>query len=304
MTTYTLTGTVIYTDYNTDDFVSSDPTGATLEIVVPESVSTLEYSLLPAMYDNPIGEAEIDVQNYNIRINGMTLSDQFSSDGALIANVQWMKSGQIQETVVLDLLFYDVPNTGLGRVDGEYLFEISGDPLPNIGGKAVYNNFYKRISAIEEAEAPFAPDQAIALDSLGAVTVSEADLINGTAGSDVYRSGLGADVVSGLDGDDRLYGEKGRDQLKGGQGNDFVSGGLGNDKLSGNFGHDTLKGGFGNDVMIGGRGRDVLSGMTGNDTMTAEPDATRSFLMMDMTRSPTLAMISCILMMLFGVSNH
>lgn len=82
------------------------------------------------------------------------------------------------------------------------------------------------------------------------------------------------------------------------------AGGLGNDKLSGNFGHDTLKGGFGNDVMIGGRGRDVLSGMTGNDTMTAEPDATRSFLLMDMTRSPTLAMISCTLMMLFGVSNH
>ena len=113
-----------------------------------------------------------------------------------------------------------------------------------------------------------------------------ADVIRGTNGDDVIRTGRGDDVVCGEGGDDTIRtgagddiadGGRGRDVIAGGRGDDDLRGGVGGDTLRGNQGADRLDGGRhedkvfgggGDDVVLGGPGDDRLAGNTGQDALS------------------------------------
>lgn len=132
----------------------------------------------------------------------------------------------------------------------------------------------------------------------------EGDVILGTPGDDIIRSGRGDDVVCGGGGDDTLIlgpgndlgdggdgddtvlgrdgtdtlfggrgddiirGSRGPDQADGGTGKDVVVGGAGDDELDGGPQDDRIRGGGGSDTLLGGRGRDVVVGNKGGDAVS------------------------------------
>lgn len=93
-----------------------------------------------------------------------------------------------------------------------------------------------------------------------------ADIIGGSAGSDIIFARGNNDTVSAGDGDDIIYGQNGNDTLNGGAGNDVLWGIGQNDSLSGNAGDDVILGGDGNDTVTWnfGDGSDIVDGGTGS----------------------------------------
>ena len=80
--------------------------------------------------------------------------------------------------------------------------------------------------------------------------LSGADIVNGSARSDLLFGLGGNDLLYGNDGDDNLQGQNGNDTLYGGAGRDTLSGSSGNDVLDGGKSSDTLKGGTGADKFV------------------------------------------------------
>lgn len=76
----------------------------------------------------------------------------------------------------------------------------------------------------------------------------EANILEGSSGSE---------QLSGFDGDDWIGAAAGDDLLDGGAGADILDGGLGHDILLGGPGADILDGGGGEDILIGGEGPDI-----------------------------------------------
>ena len=79
----------------------------------------------------------------------------------------------------------------------------------------------------------------------GRDTLTDIELIVGSAFDDTLVGG---------EGDDKLVGGEGNDSLSGWDGVDTLIGGAGDDTLLGEFGLDRLRGGAGNNVQDGGRG--------------------------------------------------
>lgn len=305
MTTYTLTGLAVYTEEFTDDFIAADATGAVLEFVVEDSVTSLSYTIAPPAPGFPVGEALIDLDNYNIRLNGMTFGDSVVLDGTLISTVSWSQGS----TTLMDMLLFGLDHPVLGRVDGEFVFTFAGVPLPQITDQQSYDAAATLFSGFSTPLGMFAPGIPILLSSLGA-TVSQNDRITGTDLADTYEGGVGRDHISGGLGDDTLFGGRGTDTLIGGRGADRLDGGGGRDTadystatfavtadllretnnsgdaagdifsrienltgsdhadvLNGNGADNDLAGGRGNDRIDARRGDDMLHGGQGEDLL-------------------------------------
>ena len=108
---------------------------------------------------------------------------------------------------------------------------------------------------------------------------AEPDLVLGTTGSDMFRTGGGNDVIHddlGNDGvqagagDDLIYTGADNDIVDGGAGNDTCSLGVGNDVAFGDDGDDLLMLEGGNDVAFGGAGQDFIAGGDGNDAFSGD----------------------------------
>jgi hypothetical protein len=107
------------------------------------------------------------------------------------------------------------------------------------------------------------------------------DVIVGTSGDDVIRSGSGRDVICARGGSGRVLAGHGRDDVWGGAGADTIKvgdladevfGGRGADLIVGGRDWDHLWGGRGNDVIQGGEQSDRLYGDAGNDRLFGGPD--------------------------------
>lgn len=83
-------------------------------------------------------------------------------------------------------------------------------------------------------------------------------LINGQAGADRLTGGMGVDTIEGVAGDDTIDGGPGADGIAGGAGDDTVDGGSGADSIDGGDGGDRLVGGTDQDFLSGGPGGDRL----------------------------------------------
>lgn len=258
MTTYTLTGIEIYRDFDDDDTVVGVSTGVQLEIVVNDATTTLGYSLSPLEPGEDIQNGSISLNDYDARLDGRMLGDDFSPMDETFIMVNWVDNlGIARTSTVLNLFFEAVNVPGQGVVDLDFIVQVSGHPLPNVNSVATWNDFEGRITSVSNPTGTFGPG-TIALSSLGGA-VSQNDLINGTAGNDSFDGGAGNDTISGFNGDDTLMGGAGNDVLNGGNGNDALIGGAGNDTIrtGNNDFEDAVHAGTGND-------RVEFSGMSGN----------------------------------------
>lgn len=292
MTTYTISGFALYTDTFSDDFVGSDYTGITLEIVVPDHVTTLSYTLNAPQDGNPIGEALIDVpEDYHIRIGGTALSNSHNPDGTIFADVTWQSGGLGGTTTVLDFIFFDQTIAGVGRVDVEYIFTFAGASLPVISNAQQYEAYLTSGVSVSPSSGAFAPGHPIAFTTLGAA-VSQDDILIGNTAKNTLDGGLGDDVISGGFGNDTLIGGLGNDLLNGGLGADVLNGGAGRDtasyeddrngvradlvKAASNTGEaagdtysgiENLRGSAQADQLIGNGGKNLLAGQAGDDLL-------------------------------------
>lgn len=243
MTTYTLTGISVSYDPSNGDPIGVNQM-STLELVVPDSATSLSYVVNPVDPSNPT-EPTVDIalDDYNVRIDGVSVDDDPSFDPEIsIFEVTWSDDGglTIYTTTVL------VPFAN----DMDYIYVIDGAPLPPIMSPADWANLDDNmiISVTVPPFGPYAPGAVIPLTSLNAA-VSEDDVIHGTDFGDTYNGGVGNDLIFGKDGDDQLQGGEGNDKLVGGNGNDVLEGGAGNDRLLGGNGSDVLLGGDGGDYL-------------------------------------------------------
>lgn len=272
MTTYTLSGgTAVYRSPATDAVVGVDQTGITLELVVPDATATFSYTVNPlAPGDQPGGDETVNIagDSYTLRINGVTYAPGTEPEFSIF-QVGWTDAGNVarSSTVLIPFLETDfVP--GLGNVQSDFIFVIAGDALPVLNTPADWTALEGGITGIAVPTGAFGPGVDIPLNSLDG-TISQNDVITGTAGNDMFDGGLGRDMIDGLGGDDTLAGGTGNDVLNGGGGLDVLIGGGGSDTLRGGAGADMLRGGAGNDVLNGAGGGDVLRGGGGNDRLFA-----------------------------------
>ncbi len=272
MTTYTLTGGVsVYYDINDDDIINGVDNTATLELVVPQSTTTMSYTVLTLPSGDVPGEGDetvdIDVNLYNIRINGINMGEGTAiAIETSIFEVTWTDIGGVTRTTTVLVPFTENPINvpGIGLTSTDFIFAIGGDPLPTISSVADWNSFESSITSLVIPTGAFGPGTDIPLSSLGS-TVSEDDTITGTSGNDVFFGGKGNDTINGFNGNDTLDGGNGNDTLNGGKGRDTLRGGAGNDVLIGGDGNDTIITGDNteSDFVQAGKGNDkvVLSGM-------------------------------------------
>lgn len=118
----------------------------------------------------------------------------------------------------------------------------------------------------------FASGEGAALADLPEISVTENDMLAGTAGPDAIFAGIGDDTLDGLAGNDSLYGEAGADLIDGGADDDALFGGESADTLIGGTGSDTLDGGLGADSMVGGAGSDHYVVDNAGDIYVEEAD--------------------------------
>lgn len=241
------------TDGN-DDVVGIDTTNVTLELVVPDGVTTFSYTVNPLGPGQQPGDETIDisVNDTDVRLNGSTALAQAAD--VSIFEVDWTNaSSQSQTTFAFVLEIRDFSHPTLGNVDADFIFVIGGDPLPAINSIADWNTFEGFIDDIGIPGGNLAPGQNNPLTALFPVQ-SENDTINGSNANDSFDGGAGNDTIKGFGGDDILVGGAGKDKLFGGDGEDQLFGGLGNDTINpgengpGSFDH--IEAGRGIDKVI------------------------------------------------------
>lgn len=157
--------------------------------------------------------------------------------------------------------------------EGEYIFVLGGDRLPNWRNVGELNAFAagNLSMGLIPASNPFGPGQDFSWrDVSSLLRMTQNDVLIARQGVDdwtglVIRTGIGRDKVQGLAGNEVFDLGAGNDLGIGKGGHDRILGGSGNDTLRGDAGNDTLVGGGGQDSLIGGAGNDRLTGNGGND---------------------------------------
>ncbi len=255
MTTHSFTsGLGIFRSTTGADNVVGVDTTNMLELVVPDAVTTLSYTVDPLQPGHEPGDetVDIDVNDYEVRLNGSEADVENSNQS--IFEVDWTDAGSVARksfVLVLEVLNFQVP--GLGNVDADFIFLISGDAIPAITTPAEWDAFEGTITGIAVPGGALGPGQAIPLTSIFP-TQSENDSITGDNTDNSFDAGAGNDTIKGLGGNDVLVGGAGKDKLFGGDGQDQLFGGLGNDTINpgengpGSFDH--IEAGRGIDKVI------------------------------------------------------
>lgn len=91
----------------------------------------------------------------------------------------------------------------------------------------------------------------------------------GSPGNDTINGSAGSDRITGNDGNDSIIGGTGNDTVDAGTGNDIVNAGAGNDSVTAGDGNDNVDAGVGNDNVSGGNGNDTIVAGDGNDNVDA-----------------------------------
>jgi len=248
---------------------------------------------------------------------------EYGGDGidSVYSSVGWRLSANVENLTLLagaafavgngldNILTGNAANNILQGGDGNDSLN-GGDGNDNLrgdGGNDILNGGNGvDIANYENASAGVAVNLSLttAQNTLGAGTdtLSNIEIVNGSAYNDtltgstannVLDGGAGNDSLNGGDGDDSLRGDAGNDSINGGNGVDTVhyatatagvvvnlgltgaqnTGGAGIDTLSnienlnGSTYNDTLTGSAANNSLWGGTGNDVLNGGLGNDVL-------------------------------------
>jgi cadherin domain-containing protein/hemolysin type calcium-binding protein len=174
-----------------------------------------------------------------------------------------------------ELIFVGIPVGIVTATDPDPGDNLTYSLSDNAGGRFAINAVSGLISTALPLDFEAAASHTItvrATDSAGATTeesftiaVNDLNEISGGAGADILAGTAQTDVIDGQDGDDQISGGDGNDVLLGGIGRDVLNGDGGNDFLFGEASNDTLDGGAGADQLFGGSGNDILL-IDANDT--------------------------------------
>lgn len=232
MTTYSVDGLGVYTDYFTGEILEINNTDVTLDFVAPDQMTTTSFHYANvSQFGTPTGAeyAIFDFYGYNFVIGGEENLNAQNADFSLFVDILWFYQGLDSADVSL-FFFQGYQIEGLGLVNIEYLFSIDGDPLPDISTASELENFTDGFISVTPVDGNIVPYEEFDLADI-ADTITENDVIVGTFL------------------DDTINGGKGNDDIDGGSGDDTLSGGVGNDLFRAGFGADTMNGGAGQDTM-------------------------------------------------------
>ena len=240
MTTYSFSGFTLYYDNAVEGTVGGVFSGVNLDVVVPQSTTTLSFSTLPLSPGDDISETnvDIDIDDYTVRVNGNAVAESDTFYEGLF-ELNWLDGGVVQTTIVYIADYRDVNIPGFGVVDPQHVYTMAGDALPAFSTYQQVENFLDLASTtISVPTSPFGPGDIIQLSSLDAASVTENDIISGNETANTFFGGDGDDTISGFSGNDLLVGQQGNDALYGGNGYDRLNGGTGADILNGGYGID------------------------------------------------------------------
>ena len=181
----------------------------------------------------------ISLTSYSIRLNGQHFPNNASALDASFFEITWLDSGTDKSAIVFVAFADNNSVPGLGNVDSDNIFVLSGDPMPTANSVADWETFDGDLTGIGFPTGVFGEKTNIALTNLGA-SVTENDAIRGTGGSGNFNAVKGNDVIKGLNGKDKLLGGTGRDTLDGGNGNGKMIGGAGKDTFAFSSGKDKI----------------------------------------------------------------
>ncbi len=239
MTTYTLNGFTTYYDNDIDADVGLK-SSTTLQLTVPDSETSLSYSVLPLAPGDSAPDdlyVDVDLDLYNVRVDDGLFQGSDNDPDTSIFQLNWTDSGNVARvSTILILEERDANVPPFGTVDSQHIFLLGGDALPTFNSLAEFNDFLNNdldVFDIPPASSPFGPDKDIALSSLSGSS-TENDLIIGDDGDNEFDGGAGNDTILGLDGSDTLLGGDGNDSLNPGTNDD------GYDEIVPGAGQDTV----------------------------------------------------------------
>ncbi len=142
MTTYRYTGTEMYL---VDGYVEHIYNGDTnLEFTTQPGNDTFKYG-------SKSGYFQTDA--VTTRLNGGNI-DAYESYDIFISDITWRKqnangSFATQTTTVIEVFIYDREDVTYGNVDLYYMFEVDGDPLPDLYSLYDLQDYYDSITSVE-----------------------------------------------------------------------------------------------------------------------------------------------------------
>ena len=204
MTTYSLTGITI--NFNDDEAATtaSVESGTEVHMFVPEGGGTsLRYTATGFGIDGETPVADIDDPSQAlVSLNGgsyPSLTEEF------ILQVVWNDNGTTRTSIVFGFDELMETDNGDDYANRMHVFQLSGDPLPNITSAAAWDAFDDSIQSVSVPGGAYGPNQDIALSTFFP-SESENDQVAGTQGDDEISTGAGDDTIYTNGGDDTVNG--------------------------------------------------------------------------------------------------
>lgn len=169
-------------------------------------------------------------------------------------------------------LFSNIANSEIAVENGKSIFKFTiseGAKSANFGIFAGEDN---QVEGDETYTLTLLDDESYSIDSanFGIVsTVTEKEIINGTADGDILFGTDASEFIIGLQDDDTMFGNGGEDTLTGDEGNDFIFGGSQADTILASDGDDTIVA-DGDDLINSGTGEDTVWLGAGKATVILE----------------------------------
>ncbi|MFY0680385.1 MAG: DUF4214 domain-containing protein [Thalassovita sp.] len=179
-----------------------------LRMVMPDSSTSFSYSVTAAGAANEFPEVEIQSDHLLLAVNSVninTLVDSYDEFGFYVGEIT---HGGLTTQIM------SVEMNDSGR-DFQLIFELGGDPLPDISTLDELDAFDGTITSAGAIAAggPLSPNTDIAFTSLPNRTTLSDNFVNGTTGNDTLTGTSGNDVYfpGENDGFDRIDGSAGND---------------------------------------------------------------------------------------------
>ncbi|GEM_PF-2076056 len=171
-----------------------------------------------------------------------------------IENLSWTDSGGVARVSTVLTIQYEEH----WQLYQNNYFVLDGDALPTLSTAAEFDAFLTSTTSARVTSGPYAPNTAFDLINVAGISVTEDDIVYGTAGGDIFSTGSGDDTIYGLAGEEDIEAGTGNDRVYGGTESDVIDGGAGDDRLCGGDSIDWLYGGAGSDRLRGGGGDDRI----------------------------------------------
>ncbi|MDQ2095218.1 calcium-binding protein [Rhodalgimonas zhirmunskyi] len=182
-----------------------------LNIVTPDSATSLSYTILNIYGTNEFAEVDIDIDDIYVSFNGVS-PDFLVAGGdiieASVGQITW-GGGNVTQLLQIDI--------DIGDEVVNFIFRLGGATLPTFTTLAEFDAFGNSIAGIEviPAGTPLSAGVDIPFTTIPGWTSISDTMINGTAGDDTLTGTAGNDVINpgANDGYDEIHGTSGDDVI-------------------------------------------------------------------------------------------